>query len=148
MRRAAAFVAAIVTLGLALGGGACASPKLDEEGARVFSADALRASGLRDVEPVADASVASCIVEGAQGWRTVTATDAGEVSMCVSRDQGRVLSVRDPGMADDQFARLEAYRGETAADWAMPLAVTSAALLLLGAVLGLILELRPRDPVS
>ena len=148
MRRAAALVAAIVTLGLALGGGACASPKLDEEGARAFSADALRASGLRDVQPVADARVAPCRVEGAHGWRTVTATDAGEVSMCVSRDQGRVLSVRDPGMADDQFVRLEAYRGETTADRAMPLAIASGALLLVGAVLGLILELRPRGPAS
>lgn len=146
MRRAAAV--AVVTVVFALGGGACASPKLDADGARGFSVEALRASGLGEVATVEDATVAPCTVEGAEGWRTVTATDAGEVSMCVSRDQGRALSVRDPGMTDAQFARLEAYRGETSADRAIPLATASAVLLLVGTVLGLILELRPRGPAS
>ena len=147
MRRAAAWVAA-TSMVVGLGGGACATPQLDRDGARAFSVEALRASGLRGVEPVADATVSSCTVEGAEGWRTVTATDAGEVSMCVSRDQGRALSVRDPGMTDAQFARLEDYRGETAEDRARPLAIASAVLLLLGVTLRLLLERRPRDPAS
>ena len=72
MRRAAAVVAASMVL--SIGGGACATPRLDRDGARSFSVDALRASGLEDVESVADASGASCTVEGASGWRTVSAT--------------------------------------------------------------------------
>ena len=140
MRRAAAGVVALSMLVL---GGACTTPRLDADGARSFSVEALRASGLRDVEPVETATVSACSVEGAPGWRTVTGTDVGEVSMCVSRDQGRALSVRDPGMSDEQFARLEAYRGETAADRARPLAAGSAVLLLVGVLLGLALELRP-----
>lgn len=123
--------------------GACASPQLDRDGARSFSVDALRASGLQDVETVADATVAACDVEGASGWRTVTATDVGEVSMCVSRSDGRALSVRDPGMSDAQFARLERYRGETAEDRALPLAIGSAVLLFVGVVLRLLLVVRP-----
>lgn len=146
MRRAAASVAALAVLGV--GVGACATPRIDRDGARSFSVDALRASGLRDVEAVSNATVSSCTVEGADGWRTVTATEVGEVSMCVSRDQGRALSVRDPGMSDDQFARLESYRGDTATDRAKPLLVGSAVLLLVGVMLRLLLELRPRDPVS
>ena len=147
MRRAAAVVAALF---VAIGGvgGACATPRLDEDGARSFAVDALRASGLREVESVEDATVEACSVEGAAGWRTVTATEAGEVSMCVSRDRGRALSVRDPGMSDAQFARLEAYRGETAEDRARPLAIASAVLLLVGVTLRLLLERRPRDPAS
>ena len=141
---------AAVAVGLVLGfgGGACSTPKLDQDGARTFSADALRAAGLSKVDVVDDGELSSCSVEGAAGWRTVVVTEVGEVSMCVSRDQGRALSVRDPGMSDEQFARLERYRGETAADRAMPLAVASAVLLLVGVSLGLLLELRPRDPAS
>ena len=145
MGRAAAGVAA---LALVLLGGACAAPQLDADGARSFSVDALRASGLRGVAPVGSATVSPCSVEGAKGLRTVTATEVGEVSMCVSRDQGRALSVRDPGMSDEQFARLEAYRGETAADRARPLALGSAVLLLLGVLLRLALELRPAAAAS
>ena len=146
MRPAAAFVAA--TMALLLVGGACATPRLDRDGARSFSVGALRSSGLGDVRPVATATVSACEVEGADGWRTVTATDVGEVSMCVSREQGRALSVRDPGMSDEQFERLEAYRGDTAQDRAMPFAIGSAALLLIGVTLRLLLERRPRDPAS
>ena len=145
MRLAAAFVAA--TMALLLVGGACATPQLDREGARSLSVDALRSSGLGDVRPVATSTVSACSVEGADGWRTVTATDVGEVSMCVSRDQGRALSVRDPGMSDEQFARLEAYRGETAQDRAMPLAAGSAVLLLVGVLIQLLL-LRGRVEVG
>ena len=147
MRRAAALVAALSMT--VLGGvGACATPRLDADGARSFSVDALRASGLRDVTPVSASTVSPCSVEGAAGWRTVTATEVGEVSMCVSRDQGRALSVRDPGMSDDQFARLEAYRGATAEDRARPLAIASAVLMLVGVTLRLLLELRPPGPAS
>lgn len=144
MRRAAAGVAASALL--VTGGGACSAPQLDRDGARAFSVAALRASGLRDVEEVRAATVSPCEVEGADGWRTVTATEVGEVSMCVSRDQGRALSVRDPGMSDAQFARLEAYRGETAQDRAMPLAVGSAVLLLVGVAIQLLLRWRPGAP--
>lgn len=147
MRRAARVVAGtVVALALVLGG-ACSTPQLDREGARAFSVEALRASGVREVETVAEATTSACSVEGAAGWRTVTATEVGEVSMCVSRDQGRVLSVRDPGLSDDQFGRLERYRGETAEDRAMPLAIGSALLLLVGTVLTLSLQL-PRGRPS
>ena len=145
MRRAAAGVAVSVVVLL---GGACAAPRLDADGARGFSVAALRASGLRGVSPVAGATVSPCEVEGADGWRTVTATEVGEVSMCVSRSQGRALSVRDPGMTDAQFARLEAYRGDTASDRARPLAIGSGVLLLVGVSLRLLLELRPPGPAS
>ena len=122
---------------------ACAAPQLDREGARSFTRDALRASGFREVSvlPTTD----DCSVEGAPGWRATADTELGEVSICVSRTQGRALSVRDPGMSDVQFARLERYRGETAADRAMPLAVGSAVLLLVGALIQLLL-LRGRSP--
>lgn len=93
-----------------------------------------------------------CSVEGAVGWRATADTELGEVSICVSRDQGRALSVRDPGMSDAQFARLERYRGETAADRARPLAAASAGLLLVGVLIQLLLQLRSptplRDPPS
>lgn len=139
MRRPAAVVAALFLVVA----GACATPQLDRDGARSFSVEALRASGLRDVRPIREATVSPCTVEGAEGWRTVTATDVGEVSMCVSREEGRALSVRDPGMTDAQFARLEAYRDDTAEDRARPLAIGSAVLLLLGVLLRLALVLRP-----
>ena len=124
--------------------GACAAPKLSQDGARSFSVDALRAAGLREVRAVEGDELSSCEVEGAVGWRTVTSTAIGDVGMCVSRDQGRALSVVDPGMTDEQFARLERYRGETAQDRALPLAAGSAALLLVGALIALGLHLRPR----
>jgi hypothetical protein len=146
-RAAASAVGATVLLLSVLGSGACAAPRLDRAGARAFTEDALRASGLGAVRVVGTTS--ACSVEGAAGWRTIASTDVGEVSMCVSRDQGRVLSVRDPGMSDAQFARLERYRSRTAADRAMPLAVGSAVLLLVGTSLTLLLQLRPlRDRPS
>lgn len=146
MRRVAAVVAAVAFF--AFVSSSCATPRLDRDGARSFSVAALRSAGLRSVSTVREATVERCTVEGAAGWRTVTDTSVGEVSMCVSRSQGRVLSVRDPGMTDAQFARLEAYRGETAEDRATPLAIGSAVLLLLGVTLRLLLQLRPPGPPS
>ena len=135
MRRAAAAVAVVLASSVGLGG--CASPRLDRGGARSFTEDALRASGFDEVAVLETTD--ECAVEGAEGWRATAVTELGEVSLCVSRDQGRALSVRDPGMTDAQFARLERYRGETASDRAMPLAIASAALLLAGVVIELLL---------
>lgn len=127
-------------MGVAIGAGAC-SAQLDPAGARAFTADALRDAGVRQVE-VAEATE-DCEVDGADGIRTIAATEVGEVSLCVSRDLGRALSVRDPGLSDGQFARLDAYRDGTRQDRARPLAVGSAVLLLLGVVIRLGLRLRP-----
>lgn len=143
MRPAAAAVVAACAVAL-LGGSACAQPRLDREGARAFTADALQASGFREVSVLQTTD--ECSVEGADGWRATATTELGEVSVCVSRDHGRALSVRDPGMSDAQFARLERYRGETSADRAMPLAVGSAVLLLFGVLIQLLLRLRGRGP--
>ena len=132
-----------LALGLALVAGACASD-LDPTGARDFTADALRHAGLQDVA-VAEVTTA-CEVEGLDGWRTTATTDAGEVSLCVSRDLGRALSVRDPGLTDAQFARLDAYRDGTPEDRARPLAAGSAGLLWAGVLIQLGLRLRPAPP--
>jgi hypothetical protein len=130
-----------------LGLGGCGRAQLDRQGAREFTADALAAAGLSSVEVAP--TTAACEVEGADGWRTTAATEVGEVSLCVSRDQGRALSVRDPGMTDEQFERLDRYRGETPQDRARPLAIASAALLLAGTLIQLLLRLRPpRDRPS
>ena len=131
MRRTAAVGAALLL-------GACGAGASE---ARTFTADALRHAGLSDVE-VAGAT-ATCEVDGAEGIRTTATTDIGEVSLCVSVDRGRALSVRDPGLTDAQFRRLEAYRGEDAEDRARPAATASAGLLLAGAVIQLLLRLRP-----
>jgi hypothetical protein len=138
----AARVAGVIAVVAGLGTTSCATPRLSREAARDFSGDALRSAGLSRVvvHPTTDA----CTVEGAAGWRTLADTSAGEVSMCVSRAQGRALSVRDPGMTDAQFARLEAYRSSTAADRARPLAATSSGLLLAGVVAKLALVLADR----
>jgi hypothetical protein len=137
----------LVLLGVVLAFGGCGRTALDADGARSFTADALRAAGVGGVD-VAPA-VTTCEVDGADGWRTRAVTDIGEISMCVSRSQGRALSVRDPGLTDAQFARLERYRGETSSDRARPLAAASAALLLVGVVIQLSLRLRPLpDPPS
>lgn len=136
MRRAAALVAVTLVFG------SCTSPQLDREGARSFVADSLRASGFREVSVLATTD--ECSVEGAEGWRATAVTEVGEVSLCVSRTQGRALSVRDPGMSDEQFRRLERYRGETASDRARPLAAASAALLLVGVLIQLLLRWRDR----
>lgn len=129
-----------VLLFLVLAGG-CASDGLDPAGARDFTAGALRDAGLRQVE-VAEATT-PCEVDGADGWRTTATTEVGEVSLCVSRGLGRVLSVRDPGLSDEQFARLDRYRDGTPEDRARPLAAGSAGLLLAGVVIQLALRLRP-----
>ena len=121
-------------------GGAC-STDLDAAGARAFTADALRDAGLEQVEVAEATSV--CEVDGLDGIRTVAATEVGEVSVCVSRDLGRALSVRDPGLSDSQFARLDAYRDGTPQDRARPLAIGSAVLLLAGVAIQLALHLRP-----
>lgn len=130
-----------------VGLGGCGRAQLDRDGAREFTADALAAAGVSAVDVAA--ATTACEVTGAEGWRTTAATEVGEVSLCVSRDQGRALSVRDPGLTDEQFARLERYRGETPQDRARPLAVASAVLLLLGTLIQLLLRLRPpRDRPS
>lgn len=139
-RRAAA-VGPLVLLVLV---GGCGADGLDRAGARVFTAGALRDAGLREVE-VAPATV-PCEVDGAEGWRTTAVTEVGEVSLCVSRRLGRALSVRDPGMSDEQFARLDRYRDGTPEDRARPLAAGSAGLLLAGVVIQLALRLRPPAP--
>ena len=115
--------------------------------ARTFTADALADVGLTSVDVAAVTS--PCDVDGLDGVRTVAATEIGEVSLCVSVDQGRALSVRDPGLTDVQFARLDRYRGETPQDRARPPAIASAGLLLVGTVIQLLLRLRPpRDRPS
>ena len=140
MRRAPLLL--LVALG-ALGG--CGSG--DAANARSFTEDALRATGLTSVEVAA--ATQDCDVEGVDGIRTTAATDVGEVSLCVSVDRGRALSVRDPGLSDQQFRRLDRYRGETAQDRARPAAVASAGLLLVGVLILLLLRLRPpRDRPS
>ena len=141
MRRAAAPAAALL---LALG--ACSSD-LDPAGARAFTDAALRDAGLTQVR-VAEATT-ECEVDGAAGIRTTATTEVGEVSLCVSEDLGRALSVRDPGLSDAQFARLDAYREGTPQDRARPLAIGSAVLLLVGTLILLLLRLRPpRDRPS
>lgn len=137
--RAGGGVAVVAALAVLLGG--CAPPRLDREGARAFTAEALHEAGLGRV--VVAPSTASCRVDGAPGWRTEATTDVGVVSLCVSRDQGRALSVRDPGLSDAQFARLERFRTGTSTERALPLAAASSALLLLGVLLRLGLLLRP-----
>ena len=140
MPRAAAAVVALLTAVLLP---SCGSG----DDARDFTTAALRDAGLRQVT-VAPAT-ADCEVEGADGVRTTAATEVGEVSLCVDEDGGRALSVRDPGLTDEQFRRLERYRGETAQDRARPLAIASAALLLAGTLIQLLLRLRPpRDRPS
>ena len=114
--------------------------------ARAFTLDALRAAGLGGVE-VADAT-GECRVDDSEGIRTTATTDIGEVSLCVSVDGGRALSVRDPGMTDEQFRRLERYRGETSEDRARPPAAASAVLLLAGVVIQLALRRPPRGRPS
>ena len=131
------WVAALVVV---LGLGAC-STDLDPAGARTFTADALRHAGLTQVE-VADTTT-PCEVDGSDGIRTTAATEVGEVSLCVSERLGRALSVRDPGLSDEQFARLDAYRDGTPQDRARPLAIGSAVLLLAGVLIQLVLHLRP-----
>lgn len=128
-----------------LGLGACAAD-LDPAGARAFTDGALRDAGLRQVA-VAEAT-GDCEVDGAGGIRTTAVTEVGEVSLCVSRDLGRALSVRDPGLSDEQFARLAAYRDGTPQDRARPLAAGSAGLLLVGVVIRLALHLRPEPAGS
>jgi hypothetical protein len=139
-----------VVLALGLGGpflGACGPVGLDRDGARAFTGDALRHAGLRRVD--VRGTVTACDVDDAAGWRTTARTEVGDVSLCVSRSQGRALSVRDPGLSDAQFARLERYRSESSADRARPLATASAVLLLLGVLIQLSLRLRPlRDRPS
>jgi len=129
---------ALLVAALALG--ACAT-ELDPAGARSFTEAALRDAGLRRVEVAA--STEACDVAGADGIRTTAATEVGEVSLCVSEDLGRALSVRDPGLSDRQFARLDAYRDGTPQDRARPLAIGSAVLLLVGTLIQLALHLRP-----
>jgi hypothetical protein len=131
--------AAAAGVALLLGSSACGAGGADE--ARRFTEDALAAAGLGEVE-VARAT-SDCQVEDLDGTRTTASTEIGEVSLCVSTDQGRALSVRDPGLTDEQFERLEAYRGETPQDRARPLAAASAGLLLAGTVIQLLLRLRP-----
>ena len=126
---------------VALGLGACGGSGGPDD-ARAFTADALADAGLPAVT-VAPATT-DCEVDGLDGVRTTAATGIGEVSLCVSLDQGRALSVRDPGMSDAQFRRLERYRGETPQDRAEPLAAASAGLLLAGVLIQLSLRLRPR----
>ena len=138
--RAAVLLVAVLALG------ACGPVRLDRDGARSFTVDALREAGLGSVQ-VAEKTTA-CEVDGADGWRTTVATDVGEVSLCVSRDSGRALSVRDPGMTDEQFRRLERYRGESREDRARPLATASAVLLLAGVLIQLVLRRPPRDRPS
>lgn len=145
LRRWVAGLVLVLVPVLLLGG--CGSVRLDADGARSFTEDALVAAGVRgvDVSPV----VVSCEVDGAVGWRTRAVTEIGEVSLCVSRTDGRALSVRDPGLTDAQFRRLERYRGETGDDRARPLAAASAGLLLAGVLIQLALRLRPpRDRPS
>jgi hypothetical protein len=124
--------------------GACGNDGLDAAGAREFTAGALRDAGFEEVD-VARATE-PCEVDGQEGLRTIAATEVGEVSLCVSRRLGRALSVRDPGMSDEQFARLDRYRDGTPADRARPLAAGSAGLLLAGVVIQLALRLRPETP--
>lgn len=121
--------------------GACGTDGLDPAGAREFTAGALRDAGFDEVA-VARATE-PCEVEGTDGLRTRADTEVGEVSLCVSRRLGRALSVRDPGMSDEQFARLDRYRDGTPEDRARPLAAGSAGLLLAGVVIQLALRLRP-----
>lgn len=137
-RRAAAVVPLVV---LMLAAGGCGTDGLDREGAREFTAGALRDAGFDAVDVQEPTS--PCEVDRHEGWRTVAATEVGEVSLCVSRDLGRALSVRDPGMSDEQFARLDRYRDGTPQDRARPLAAGAAALLLVGVVIRLALTLRP-----
>lgn len=134
LTRAAVIAVALLALGACGGRGG-------PDDARSFTADALAAAGLRTVT-VAPAT-ADCEVDGLDGVRTTAATEVGEVSLCVSLDQGRALSVRDPGLSDAQFGRLERYRGETSQDRAEPLAAASAGLLLAGVLIQLSLRLRP-----
>lgn len=128
----------MLALVLVLGG--CARD-LDAAGARTFTDAALRDAGLTQVS-VAEPTE-PCEVDGADGIRTTAATEVGEVSLCVSENLGRALSVRDPGLSDAQFARLDAYRDGTPEDRARPLAIGSAVLLLAGVVIQLALHLRP-----
>lgn len=121
--------------------GACGDDGLDAAGARDFTAGALRDAGFEEVA-IAPATE-PCEVEGQEGLRTRADTEVGEVSLCVSRRLGRALSVRDPGMSDGQFARLDRYRDGTPEDRARPLAAGSAGLLLAGVVIQLGLRLRP-----
>lgn len=137
-------VAVVVVVLLLLG--ACGAGG-DGGEARTFTADALADAGLTSVD--VGAVTAACEVDGLDGVRTTAATEIGEVSLCVSADQGKALSVRDPGLTDAQFARLERYRGETPQDRARPPAIASAGLLLAGTVIQLLLRLRPpRDRPS
>jgi hypothetical protein len=136
-------VFAVAALGLVPVLGACGNDGLDAAGAREFTAGALRDAGFRQV--VVAQPTAPCEVDGTDGLRTTAATEVGEVSLCVSRRLGRALSVRDPGMSDEQFARLDRYRDGTPEDRARPLAAGSAGLLLAGVVIQLALQLRP-DP--
>jgi hypothetical protein len=137
VRAARAVVALVVPFLL----GAC-SADLDAAGARSFTRAALEDAGLGGV--AVGPSATPCEVDGARGWRTSASTDAGEVSLCVSRDQGRALSVRDPGLTDAQFARLESFRSGTPQDRARPLAAGSAALLLVGVLIRLVPEVADR----
>ena len=136
-RSAAPLALALVTV---VGGSSCGAPPLDRDGARAFTRDALVHAGLRGVTVAPTTS--PCEVDGAPGWRTSATTDIGEVSLCISRDQGRALSVRDPGMTNAQFARLEGYREDPRAERALPLASASAVLLLVGVALRLSLLVR------
>lgn len=130
-----------VVVALAVAAGAACSTDLDAAGARAFTEHALRDAGLEQVE-VAE-TTSECEVGGLDGIRTVATTEVGEVSVCVSRDLGRALSVRDPGLSEAQFARLDAYRDGTPQDRARPLAIGSAVLLLAGVAIQLALHLRP-----
>ncbi len=115
--------------------GGCAAPRLDAAGARRFTSSALTDAGVGPVRVATHTE--ACRVEGATGIRTAAVTSVGDVSLCVSRTQGRALSVRDPGLSEAQFARLDRYRSSTAVDRARPFAAGAAVLLLAGVLIDL-----------
>jgi hypothetical protein len=116
--------------------------------ARAFSRRALGDLGLTAVRVAPQ--VDPCSVAGARGWRVVSVTSAGPVTLCVSRSGHRALAVRTQAadsLTSTQYDRLERFRSDPASERVLPLAALAAALLLVGAAssLGLALTANRKD---